>query len=44
LADGAQQGALFLIAVAGVVCMAIARFAYRVWRLERGLPVPGSRS
>ena len=50
MAAGAQDGALFLIAVAGVIGLAIVRFAYRIWQHERAstpgsrLPVPGSRS
>jgi hypothetical protein len=35
MAEGAQQGALFLIVVASLVGLAVVRFAWRLWRLER---------
>ena len=34
MADGAQAGAVVLIAVASVILLALARFAYRVWKSE----------
>lgn len=43
MSNGARDGALFLIVVAGVIAMAIARFGYRLWVLERAHPAPEAR-